>query len=245
MTTVFEWTAEETLPPRAAVRRLQGLPDDGPLPPRIAALVDEAEAEYRKLAAPRAVVADISAAAFAEVYRGDGANAPETPLEGIYPRAGRLALFAATLGAPITARIRELFARRELAQAAMLDAVASAGADYLADLAGRRYLQERGEETGAPEWQVVPYSPGYCGWDVTGQRALFAYLHPERIGIVLNPSCLMEPLKSVSGVLVAGPAPIHVFRPAFPFCAGCRDKPCLERMRHGSPRRHRRRAGAR
>ena len=30
----------------------------------------------------------------------------------------------------------------------------------------------------------------------------------------------MEPLKSVSGVLVAGPAGIHRFAPTYPFCAG-------------------------
>lgn len=229
MRRIVEWAAAETVPPRAAVCRLQGLPETGSLPPRLAALLDAAVAEYRRLAEPRAIVADISPAAFGALYRGEGRDARETPLERIYPQAGRLALFACTVGAGLTARIGDLFARHEPALGAALDSVSSAAADYVAELTGARYLAEV-DEGGRRGWRVLPYSPGYCGWEVTGQRALFASLRPEAIGITLNTSCLMDPLKSVSGVLVAGRARIHVFRPVFECCAGCRDQACRERM---------------
>jgi hypothetical protein len=66
---------------------------------------------------------------------------------------------------------------------------------------------------------------------VTGQRALFAFIGAEAIGVTLNESCLMDPLKSVSGVLAAGPADIHRFAPVYAFCADCRTKACVGRIR--------------
>ena len=229
----LEWTPAESLPGREEVLHLQGLPRDGTPSPRTAALFEEARAAYLVAAEPRAVVAGVPRDVFAEVYRGEGRNAPETPLAAVYPQAGRLALFTATVGERVTADIRAMFERNQPALAAMLDSVASAAADRLADLLGPRYLAWVGE-AGANGWRALPYSPGYCGWHVTGQRRLFAHLRPEEIGVTLNASCLMQPLKSVSGVLVAGPEEIHVFAPAYPCCGECRDQPCRGRIASSS-----------
>lgn len=59
---------------------------------------------------------------------------------------------------------------------------------------------------------------------------LFERLQPVEIGVTLAASCLMNPLKSVSGVLVAGPARVHRFRPTFPFCDACATHACRVRM---------------
>ncbi|HVP40085.1 MAG TPA: hypothetical protein VMS93_12985 [Candidatus Saccharimonadales bacterium] len=221
------WAPAETLPPRAEVLRLQGLPRGTEPAPRIGALLDAAVAAYLEAAEPRALVGEIEAPAFAKVYRGEGRNAPATPLAGIFPRAERLALFVATVGGAVTARIRAGFDGNQPAFAAMLDSVASAAADRLTLLLGERALAEGAAGGGL---RVLGYSPGYCGWHVSGQRALFGFLAPEEIGVRLNPSCLMDPLKSVSGVLVVGPPDIHRFAPKYPFCAECRDRPCLGRI---------------
>jgi hypothetical protein len=85
-------------------------------------------------------------------------------------------------------------------------------------------------DAGTRAWRALAYSPGYCGWHVTGQRKLFKYLRPEEIGITLNASCLMQPLKSVSGVLVVGPGHVHKFQPTYSFCETCREKQCRERI---------------
>jgi hypothetical protein len=223
------WTAEEAVPARPEILRLQGMPPHTAPPPRIGALLDAALDLYLETAEPRAVTGGISREAFAEVYRGEGRNAAEAPLEHVFPRADRLVLFTATVGRGITQRIRALFAGNELALAAMLDSVASAAADRLAELLELRGLDPV-REGGGDGRRVLAYSPGYCGWHVSGQRALFAALEPEEIGVTLNSSCLMEPLKSVSGVLVAGPSEIHRFAPDYPFCADCRGKPCRVRM---------------
>jgi len=126
----------------------------------------------------------------------------------------------------VSNRITGLFDAGELAEGYILDQVASFAADELAQVAARRFQTE--SET-TPGTAVLPYSPGYCGWNVTGQRALFAHLEPDELAITLNDSCLMHPIKSVSGVLVLAPIEAHDFNPAFPCCVTCTTLDCQER----------------
>jgi cobalamin-dependent methionine synthase I len=48
------------------------------------------------------------------------------------------------------------------------------------------------------------YSPGYCGWDVTEQHKLFQLMPENYCGIKLTPSALMDPIKSISGIIGIG-----------------------------------------
>jgi len=114
----------------------------------------------------------------------------------------------------------------------MLDSVASAGVEKAADIVETKFLESlMTKGTVDKETVVMRYSPGYCGWHVSGQRKLFEYLKPSRIGIVLRDSFLMEPLKSVSGVLIAGKKEIHIFEDNYPFCSECETHSCQERIR--------------
>jgi len=226
----IEWRPADTLPELREVLLLQGIPAGVDPSPRILSIVDSATAIYLEAAEPRALVADISQDAFAGVYRGEGNNAPETPVEAVAPRADALALYVATVGARVTDRIRALFAQNEPALAAMLDAVASAAADRFTHLLAVRHAAATDGADGRGRL-TLGYSPGYCGWHVSGQRALFAYLHADAIGVTLNESCLMDPLKSVSGVLAAGPADIHRFVPGYEFCGDCRNRTCVSRIK--------------
>ncbi len=223
-----DWRPGESAPARNDVLRLQGIAPGQPVPSRIDALLERATAIYLDLAEPRAIVGEITAGRFAAVYRGEGRNPHETPLEAIFPNADRLALAAATVGTRVTDRIHDLFDRHDPALGCMLDSVASAAADRLADLLGPWYLSTISNP--APDWHVLAYSPGYCGWDVSGQRALFEFLGPEEIGITLNASCLIQPLKSISGVLVVGAGHIHRFHPTYSFCERCQEKQCRDRI---------------
>ncbi len=118
-----------------------------------------------------------------------------------------------------------------MAFAPIFDAVASEGAERLADVVMRGHLALTegidGQMTGTG---TLRYSPGYCGWHVSGQPALFARLRPERIGVELMESCLMKPSKSVSGVIVTGPTEIHRFVPDFMFCNDCLTRSCRDRI---------------
>lgn len=223
------FTLEEARPPRAEVLSAQELPGEDELAPRLRALLDDAFADFDARAEPRAVVVDLSREDFEGVLDGLAGPGKETVIGLVYPRGEAFALFVATLGAPVCDRIGELFAANDLGRGWMLDAVASAAADRLADLLAARLEDELvGRGHSAP--RVLPYSPGYCGWTVRGQERLFARVRPEEIGVTLNDSCLMTPIKSVSGVLVAGAKEIHRFRPDFDFCGDCRTHTCATRI---------------
>jgi cobalamin-dependent methionine synthase I len=152
-------------------------------------------------------------------------------LPEIVARAEATALYAGTLGPALCDRINELFHDHDLAVAYFLDTLASAAADDLSDRLAAAYsqaLRERG--LSRHRTRVLAYSPGYCGWHVSGQSRLFARLVPAEIGITLTDGCMMSPVKSVSGALVAGDVATHRVRPEFPFCAVCVARECRDRM---------------
>jgi hypothetical protein len=227
----FTFTPAEVSPSKAAVLEHLGMPTVGGLPDRVEELYATAERMLVQSVEPRGIVASISVDDFASVYRGQGFNEPTSVVADIFPHADHLALFTVTLGAATSHEITEGFATHDFALASMLDAMASESADLAAERAERRFeraLREAGWRT--PDGGVLRYSPGYCGWDVTGQKQLFQYLSPERIGVTLTDSCLMQPLKSVSGVMIAGPKEIHRFPPTYSFCSRCETQECRDRI---------------
>jgi hypothetical protein len=218
-------------PHRDVALRRQGVPDGHPVSDLVAGLVDKAISLYESLTQPKGIIAEISLSDFEQVLDGEGRNDLPAPLQGIVKEADGLALFAATLGDPVSAKIQELFKENDPATACMLDAIASDRAETAATLVAEAFLDSllrKGEVDSAV--RVLPYSPGYCGWHITGQRKLFAFLNPERIGITLNASCLMSPIKSVSGVLVVGHPEIHDFENDFDFCFDCATWECRSRI---------------
>jgi hypothetical protein len=216
---------------RDAILRAQGVPPDHEVPERVETLIGQAQALYQALAEPRGIIGSVSLADFEGIYIGEGQNEAPSPLPQIVREADDLALFAATLGAPLADRIKALFAENEPALGYMLDTIASDRADAAADVLAQHFLDALMRVGHASEGTIVlPYSPGYCGWHITGQRKLFAWLEPHRVGITLNPSCLMLPIKSVSGVLVAGPGGIHRFENDFDFCLDCATWECRNRI---------------
>lgn len=229
---ILTFTSDEVAPPRAEVLEQLGIPEGAAVPQRTTRLLDAAATLFADRVAATAVVEAIGGPAFAEVYRGEGRNAADSPVALIAPQAEHRHVFAVTVGEPLSAELRARFAAEDFALAVVLDATASVAADLAADLVERWVdgaLREQGWAT--PDGAVLRYSPGYCGWDVTGQRALFAFLRPERIGLALTPSCLMQPLKSVSGVVLAGPRAMHRFPPTYPFCDRCETRTCRDRLR--------------
>jgi hypothetical protein len=226
---LVRFTRDEARPEVREVLRAQDLPEEDALAPRIRGLLDQATSAYLALVEPRAVLEELEAERFAAVLAPLGLPDDGLVVGRVYPRAEGLALFVATVGEAVPARIRQLFDDGDLAEGFMLDAVASAGADLLSDRLAERY-RETLAGRGRGDARVLPYSPGYCGWPTRGQQPLFEALRPGEIGVTLNDSCLMSPIKSVSGVLVAGPGEAHRFRPDFPFCDDCRTHECGPRM---------------
>jgi hypothetical protein len=231
MTRIISLEAIKLAPTRDTVLRTQGIPDGHQVSDQVEGLVEKAISLYESLTHPKGIIADITLSDFEEVLNGEGRNDLPAPLQGIVKEADGLALFAATVGDPVSAKIQELFKENDPATACMLDGIASDRAETAANLLADAFLDsllQKGEVDS--EVRVLPYSPGYCGWHITGQQELFAFLNPERIDISLNASCLMSPIKSVSGVLVAGHPEIHDFENDFDFCLDCATWECRPRI---------------
>lgn len=231
MNEILTFTTAEVAPARESVLAQLGMPPLADLPPRTEGLLDAAAALFTEHVAPAGVLSELPREVFAQVYRGEGRNAKEAPIDVIAALAEHLALFVVTLGQGLGDALARLFAAEDFALAYTLDAMASVAADRAAEVAEKRFESDlRARGWAAPDGAALRYSPGYCGWDVTGQRRLFATLRPDRIGVTLTDSCLMQPLKSVSGVLIAGPKTIHRFPPTYDFCDRCETRTCRSRL---------------
>lgn len=70
----------------------------------------------------------------------------------------------------------------------------------------------------------LPYSPGYCAWDIREQQKLFPLFPDKPCGVLLTDSCLMYPEKSVSGFFGMGRELVHQ-----PYrCEVCTNKNCYK-----------------
>jgi hypothetical protein len=230
--TILEFSTSDVAPNRDAVFENQGIPPGSDVKSHIEALYHQAGDVFAETAAPVGLLQEIATDEFTSVYHGEGRNEPDTPVGDIFHRADHLALFVVTLGKRTGDEIGRRFESNDFAFACMLDATASVAADNAADMVERRF----GVTLDAKGWGnmskgVLRYSPGYCGWHISGQRRLFDVLQPERIGVTLRDSFLMEPLKSVSGVIVAGPREIHNFPITYGFCSQCETRSCRQRLK--------------
>lgn len=232
MREILRFAAAEVAPERHDVLEGQGIPTGMTLTPQVEQLCATAMSVLLETAAPISALAPVTKDEFARVYAGEGRNERRTPVGDIFRRADHLSLFAVTLGEQTGQEINRLFASNDFALAAMLDSAASAAAERTADLVERTCVEQL-EQGG---WSTtgraaLRYSPGYCGWHVSGQKQLFEVLEPEQIGLTLRDSYLMQPLKSVSGVIIAGPSEIHNFPISYDFCSQCETRSCRQRLR--------------
>ncbi len=181
---------------------------------------------------PRGILMEISPDDFALIYNSGLNNEIDTPLKCIYSSAGNLAVFAVTLGEETDREISRLFNDKEFALGSMLDSAASEAAESAALKIESCYKDSLIK---AGQWDsslgLLRFSPGYCGWHLSSQGKLFETLRPQDIGIELNDSFLMKPLKSVSGVIVSGRKEIFRFDDIYTFCAECKTHSCRDRIR--------------
>jgi len=232
MTPVVQLNRSDILPEREAVLRFQGMAEGATVQGQVAALLTEALDIFNKTCEPMGVIEELSTNEFREIFRGEGENNRDTPLDHIFPQADALALFALTVGGEVSRRIEDLFAENDFALGYMLDTVASLAADKAVEVCEASFLHDLVQRRlTRPDQRALGYSPGYCGWHLTGQKKLFQYLQPKKIGITLNDSCLMTPLKSVTGVLAAGRKDIHLFETNYTFCRDCKTYSCRQRMK--------------
>ncbi len=105
--------------------------------------------------------------------------------------------YIATLGDGVDGEIKRLMDKKHMAEAYILDAMASVAADNMGATFHRRMKDEyknQGKQV------TLCFSPGYCDWPITEQKKLFKLLDSQDVDVELNDSCLMTPRKSISGV---------------------------------------------
>jgi hypothetical protein len=122
-------------------------------------------------------------------------------LYGQLRNSDSLALFLCTAGAEPGIRTRSAMTDGDPLTAYIYDLIGSIVVDAATDL-----LQSELEHkiVSARKKITNRYSPGYCGWDVSEQHKLFRLFPDNFCGITLTDSALMDPVKSISGLIGIG-----------------------------------------
>lgn len=141
-------------------------------------------------------------------------------------RSEKSVWFLCTAGKAISDKSRELLDEGDLMNGYALDVIANAVVET-----AMNKIQTTIREDAASEGMKITnrYSPGYCGWLVAEQTKLFKFFPDNFPGISLTDSCLMIPMKSVSGVIGVG-AEVHYNDYT---CEFCPDLNCIYRHKKG------------
>lgn len=115
----------EIIPSFSGVLKGQGVPKEAKIKKAIENDIYSALELFKTLATPGYLIEEISTITFDEIYNSSGMNEGDSPLELIYPKSEKLALFVITVGEKVTNKISKLMKENEIVIASMLDTVAS------------------------------------------------------------------------------------------------------------------------
>lgn len=115
----------------------------------------------------------------------------------------RVAVLVVTIGSHLEEMTSKLAGDGLILQASVLDAIGSDAVEKVAD-----FVQNMVEEAAHAEGFGISrrFSPGYCDWDISQQRAVFRAVTGDSAGVHLTDRCLMIPQKSISGIIGLGPS---------------------------------------
>lgn len=115
--------------------------------------------------------------------------------------SGGAVLFICTAGSGIGEKSNELMSRGDFMEGYILDVIGSVTVEAAID----KILNALGIEMIGLGYNLTNrYSPGYCGWALQEQKQLFDLFPNNFCGIQLSESYLMNPVKSVSGIMGFG-----------------------------------------
>lgn len=149
-------------------------------------------------------------------------------LFGQLRKSEAMALFVCTAGAAIGARADELMRQGDFLEGYILDLIGSEIVEAAMDK-----IQDTLEQDLALTGLHITnrFSPGYCGWRVAEQQKLFSFFPKDFCGVTLTEHSLMQPIKSVSGIIGIGK---EVRRKAYA-CHVCEMAHCIYRGRSVTP----------
>jgi hypothetical protein len=162
-------------------------------------------------------VMDIDVVQLGEIVEFTSANLANT-----LTNAEKIVCFVGTIGTGVEHEINRLLSKQKLADAYILDAMASVAVENMID----RFQDLMANQFSAEHRTVtLRFSPGYCDWPVTQQKKLFKIFDPKEIDVELLDSCLMQPRKSISGVFGITPQESESYNP----CRDCPTRGCESR----------------
>jgi hypothetical protein len=136
--------------------------------------------------------------------------------------AEKIVCFVGTIGTGVENEINRLLGKQKLADAYILDAMASVAVENMID----RFQNLMETRFSAEDRTVTQrFSPGYCDWPLTQQKKLFNIFDTKEIDVELLDSCLMKPRKSISGVFGITPEKSESYNP----CQDCPSRSCDSR----------------
>ena len=134
--------------------------------------------------------------------------------------------YIGTLGDGIEDEINRLMNEKHLAEAYILDAMASVAVDNMVATFHQR-MKDKYENQ---EKQVtLCFSPGYCDWPLTDQKKLFSMFDSNELNVELIDSCFMQPRKSISGIFGITAFNSTPSTDSYNPCSECGRKNCSER----------------
>ena len=139
--------------------------------------------------------------------------------------AESLAVFIVTAGKGIEQWMHECTSRGDTFFSYAVDVTGSEIVD-LAALQLQNKLEQQLMASGLNTTDI--FSPGYCEWPVSDQQALFSFFPSGCCGISLTESSLMDPIKSISGIMGIGK---NVSRTRENYCSHCGHTDCIYRGR--------------
>ena len=134
----------------------------------------------------------------------------------------RLAFFVCTAGKAISEKSSQLLHGEDPVLGYIYDVLGSAIVEAVGDQV-QQMISLEAEKAGKKI--TNRYSPGYCHWDVADQHNLFPLFGQSPCGVTLTPSALINPVKSISGVIGIGE---HVVFRDYQ-CGLCKQKNCVYR----------------
>jgi hypothetical protein len=192
--------------------------------PRVASLINDHLDEAQQLVKPSYsyLIRRVELVYGASVILEDGTVFHSQILARTLEKAEEVIVFALTIGSELEDEATRLAREGLILQATMLETIGSLYTEQLADWVEARIgdLAHAWGRTASRR-----FSPGYCDWDVSQQRAVFSMLGEDCAGIHLTDSCLMIPRKSMSGIIGIGDSDINDYNP----CATCDKHDCVGR----------------
>ena len=160
------------------------------------------------------------------VHLDEGPEFKSSKLSKTLTNCKEITCYVATLGGAIEGEIKRLMDEKHLAEAYVLDAMASVATD---NMVSAFHQQMKDEYKRQGKQVTLCFSPGYCDWPITDQKKLFSIFDPNELDVELTDSCFMKPRKSISGVFGITPKEYSSKKNHYNPCLECKRKDCSAR----------------